>query len=63
MYYALMLLDRADLLGEYDELAEAKAALAGLVDGEPDLIDVARIVPHDDEGKPAGEPILHPAAA
>jgi hypothetical protein len=63
MYYALMLLDRADLLGEYDELAEAEAALARLVDGEPDLIDVAGIVPHDDEGKPAGEPILHPAAA
>ena len=63
MYYALMLLDRADLLGEFDDLTEAEAALATLVDGEPDLVDVAGIVPHDDEGRPAGEPIMHRAAA
>jgi hypothetical protein len=63
MYYALMLLDRADLLGEYDDLSEAEAALARLVDGEPDLVAVAAIVPHDDEGRPAGEPITRPAAA
>jgi hypothetical protein len=63
MYYALMLLDRADLLGEYDDLSEAEAALARLVDGEPHLVDVAGIVAHDENGKPAGEPIMHPAAA
>lgn len=63
MYYALMLLDRADLLGEYDDLAEAEAALARLVDSEPDLVDVAGIVPHDDEGRPAGEPIMRKTAA
>ncbi len=63
MYYALMLLDRADLLGEYDDLAEAEAALARLVDGEPDLVDVAGIVPHDDKGRPAGEPIMCKTAA
>jgi hypothetical protein len=63
MYYALMLLDRADLLGEYDDLSEAEAALARLVDGEPDLLEVAAIIPHDDEGHPAGDPIKRPAAA
>jgi hypothetical protein len=63
MYWALMLLDRADVLGEYDDLAEAEAALARLVDGEPHLADVAAVVPHDDHGQPAGEPIKRAAAA
>jgi hypothetical protein len=63
MYYALMLLDRADLLGEYEDLAEAESALALLVKGEPDLVDVAGIVPHDDKGHPAGDAIKRPAAA
>lgn len=63
MYYALMLLDRADLLGEYNDLGEAEAALARLVEAEPELIDVAGIVPHDDEGRPAGAAIMHKTAA
>jgi hypothetical protein len=63
MYYALMLLDRADLLVEYEDLGEAEAALARLVDGEPELVEIAGIVPHDENGEPAGEPIMHPAAA
>jgi hypothetical protein len=63
VYYALMLLDRADILGEYDDLAEAEAALARMVDAEPHLVDVAALVPHDDDGQSAGEPIKRPAAA
>jgi hypothetical protein len=57
-----MLLDRADLLGEYDDLAEREAALAQLVDGGQDLADVAALVPHDDDGQPAGKPISAPPA-
>jgi len=55
--YALMLLDRADLLDEFDTLAAAEAALARLVEGEPALVEVAGVVPLDARGRPAGEPI------
>ena len=57
MMYALMLLDRAEVIREFDSLDEAKAALERFVAEEPSLDEVAGILQLDD-GKPVGDPIV-----
>lgn len=61
--YALMLLNRADLLGEYETREGAEGALDRLFDHDERLGEDAGIFELDGDGRPVGDPITRRAAA
>jgi hypothetical protein len=54
--YALMLVDRADLLGEYKTREEADEARIRVIAADRGLTDIAQVIEMDDQGRPVDRP-------
>ena len=61
--YAVVLLDRADLLAEYETREDAEAAVDRLFDHDGRLGEDVGIFELDDHGRPIGDPMTRRAAA
>jgi hypothetical protein len=52
MVYALVYMEHADLIEDFDSYAEAKATLDAFVTDHPDVAHRVGILPFDDDGTP-----------